>query len=291
MGACAGKIPSTITDSLPQAPVTTTITYPPATDAEIDTFVAQIKPLDLLVFRSNLTVSTVISQAEFLKTGCDAASHVEVAITKEWCSKINLGVDNKTLLSWGSTLSNGDVSDGAFLGVQIRNMRNLVADYLKRPGANIGICRIINNPIDKLASETDTAYKTRTAALKTQLELAYDTCNGMTYDINPLSLAAALFPSLRPLRDATNDIVGKFVSVNKWMMCSGFAATLYKFVGVINDKTDGVADGKVLDPKNVVPVDFLGYDADKNGTGIAVPICELPPKWIRPPVPSMMSLI
>ena len=63
MGACAGKIPSTITDSLPQAPVTTTITYPPATDAEIDAFVASIKPLDLLVFRNNLTVSTVISQA------------------------------------------------------------------------------------------------------------------------------------------------------------------------------------------------------------------------------------
>lgn len=289
MGACSGKTKSII-DS---APVLSLPDYAPATDAEIDAFMALLRPLDLLMFRNSSVVSTVISQSEFVKTGSDAASHVEVVITKRFCDKIKFAGSEDTLLSWGSTLSSVEAPNlelgGATLGVQIRGLRNLIGAYLKKPGANIGVCRLLDNPTQKRKDESENAYYVRTKELKTKIGIAYDTLNGMMYDANPIALAAAVFPSLRPLRNATSDFVGRFTSVNKWMFCSEFVATLYQMVDVITDETDGVADGKLLNVQNVLPVDFLGYDADRDG--IVKPICELPPKWIRPQLPPLASMI
>lgn len=294
MGACVGKSPAIIQNLAAIDASTLPIPdYAPATDAEIDAFISQLRPLDLLMFRNSSVVSTVIAQSEFIKTGSDAASHVEIVITKKWCDKIRFAGPENTLLSWGSTLSTQDAPNlelgGVTLGVQIRGLRNLIVSYLKLPGANIGVCRLLNNPTQQRKNETDSEYMIRAANLKTTISLAYDTCNGMLYDANPIALAAAVFPSLRALRTATSDFVGRYTSINKWMFCSEFVAFLYLSVGVITDETDGVSDGKTLNVQNVLPVDFLGYDADRDG--IVKPICELPPKWIRPILPPLASMI
>lgn len=264
-----------------------------ATPEQISEFVAKVRPLDLLVFRGAEGVSNAITKLEKLETGSSAISHVEVAITREWCAKIKsiraktkIADTDHTLFSWGSTMS-GPLNDkvdnaetgGSTFGVQIRVLEDLVREYVSSPGANVGVCRLLDNPTEKRRDETVEEYALRAKELKKKIAAAYDEYNGRQYDANPIALLGSLFPSLRPLRNATEEVLGKFSKANSWLFCSEFAAALYVYLGIINDETDGVVDGKAPRPEDVVPVDFLGVDEDKNG--IVKPICEIPPVWVK----------
>lgn len=264
-----------------------------ATDQQIKDFVSIIRPLDLLVFRGGEGVSTMITKLEKMQTGNDTVSHVEVVITREWCEKIKpINTETKvrdsdtTLFSWGSTMS-GPLNDGAYnaetgkstFGVQIRVLEDEVASYLKNPKANVGLCRLLDNPTLRRKGESEIEYAVRARRLKYDLARAYDLHNGRTYNANPLALLGCMFPSLRPLRTAGREILGKFTEMNQWLFCSEFVAVIYEAIGVITDETDGVKDGKLLETGDVLPVDFLGCDEDHNG--IVKPICEIPPIWIK----------
>lgn len=265
-----------------------------AVDAsQIDAFLEHVRPLDLLVFRGGDGVSTLITKLEEYKTGSGEISHVEVAITREWCPEIApfaAKTDSKdtpqTLLSWGSTMS-GPLNDGVYnaetgkstFGVQVRVLKDLVREYLKSPGANVGVCRLIDNPTVKKSTESHDDYLIRAAAVKDKITNAYKIYNGKQYDINPLALLGSIFPLLRPLRNTVDKILATFSDANNWLFCSELAAAIYICVGVITDQTDGVLDGKTPDPRDVLPVDFIGRDADSNG--IVNPICEFPPIWIK----------
>lgn len=261
-----------------------------ASESQIIEFIKNVKPLDLLVFKGAEGISNIITGLQHIQTGRGDISHVEVAITREWCSKIKIiaaetHIDDtdQTLFSWGSTQS-GKLNDGvdnaetggATFGVQVRVLEDIVRQYLKTPGANIGVCKLIDNPINRRDCETDVEYELRTELLKYQIDAAYDRYNGAKYDANLFSLLGALFPKLRGIRKMSEDVLGKFTDVNSWLFCSEWCAVLYISIGVINDATDGVIDGKILDPKDVTPVDFLGVDID----GIVSPICS-EPLWIK----------
>jgi hypothetical protein len=258
--------------------------------ARIRDFIGQIRPLDLIVFRGAEGVSVGITNLEKQKLGSSEISHVEVAITREWCPLINISegdVGKSHMLSWGSTMSGGlndgvgDVeTGGSTFGVQFRDMEKLVTAYLSVPGANVGLCRLVNNPTVQAELESDDAYRARSAKLREKLCEAYTKFHLRTYDANPFALLGALYPQLRPLRTAAAATIGRFCAINSWVFCSEFVAELYIAAGVIDDSTDGKLDGKVLDPQNVVPVDFIGFDGDKDG--IVNPICETRPIWIKP---------
>jgi len=260
-----------------------------ATPEEIDEFLSRVRPLDLIVFRGGEGVSTMITKLEKQETGNGTISHVEVAITREWCSKIKglaAELPADTLMSWGSTMS-GKLNDGVDnaetgkmkFGVQVRILRDLVKAYLSNPDANVGVCRLIDNPIERRFGEPLEDYLDRARKLKYKIAGAYEEYNGVMYNPKPLSLLGALFPMLRPLRHAADDVINKFVATNKWLFCSEFAAALYCYIGVITDATDGKIDGKTLKPEDVLPVDFVG--ADQDADGIVNPICEMPPKWVK----------
>lgn len=253
----------------------------------VSDFIAQVRPLDLIVFRGGEGLSTLIMDLEKFETGDGSISHVEVAITREWCEKIkaikaktDVHDNPNTLFSWGSTLS-GPLNDGVYnaetggvaFGVQLRVLEDVVTNYLKNTRANVGLCRLIDNPTLQRADESDIKYQLRAVALKHKIAEAYETFNGRLYDANILALLASLFPSLRPLRNATEEVAS--TSVKSWLFCSEFAAVLYEFIDVI-----GPSNGKEPNPENVVPVDFLGSDTDIDG--IVKPICEIPPTWIKP---------
>jgi hypothetical protein len=197
-------------------------------------------------------------------------------------------VSDNEMYVWESTMSgrlndgvkNGETGKTTF-GVQLRKLRDVAVAYTANGEANVGICTLRINPCDKLSSDTALSFWTRQRDLREKINSVYKKYNGVTYDANPLSLLGSLFPALRGLRNITDDILGKFSDANKWLFCSEFAAALYEMVGVITDETDGVKDGKMLDPRNVVPVDFLGIDADKKGNSLYQPIVNLPPVWFR----------
>jgi len=261
---------------------------PTALSQQVADFIAQVRPLDLIVFKGGDCVSDGIRKLELLETGSDAISHVEVAINGLWCSNIKLapGVTNKTMLSWGSTLSGG-INDGmpneetgkTTFGVQIRVLEDLISQYIQNPLANVGVCRLIDNPTTKHKNESLLNFLSRTELTRTKISNAYVKYNGMTYNANPFALLGAMFPSMRPMRNAVGEVLGRFTSANKWLFCSEWVCVLYEELGIICDDTDGIHDGKMPDPRDVLPVDFLGYDADLSG--IVVPICNIPPIWVK----------
>jgi hypothetical protein len=252
-------------------------------------FMKQIRPLDLLVFHGSNFVSTVISKLESATSplGDGTITHVEVAITREWCPKIKkikakTTVDDspQTMLSWGSTMS-GSVADAetgkSTFGVQMRVMEDLLLKYLRSPNANAGVCRLLNNPIEN--PDVDKEF------LKSALSAAYKELNGRSYNANPVALLGSLFPAIRPLRKVTDTVMGALGSdVPDWVFCSELCAHIYIAAGVITDSTDGVIDGKILDPADVVPCDFVGGDADggsdEHHRGIVNRICS-DPIWIK----------
>jgi hypothetical protein len=230
----------------------------------IEEFISRIRPLDLIVFRGS-GVSKLITTLEKHKTGNGDISHVGIAINRQWCDLIKS--DSDEMFVWESTMSapldgnTYNVETGKMkFGVQLRSLRELIPDYLS--SGNVGWCELIENPIDGDAE-----------LVRKKINEAYELYNGTDYNANPLALLGALFPAMRPLRNASLELVGK---KNKWLFCSEFVATVYIHLGVITDSTDGIEDGNILDPADIVPVDFTGYDADD---GIVMPICRQP-LWI-----------
>lgn len=255
-----------------------------ARDQAVAEFLTHVRPLDLIVVRGD-GVSKMIMKIQKRINNYDLISHVEVAISKEYCMRAL--TDYPDMLTWGSTMS-GDLNDKvksietneARFGVQIRSLEDLAKVYYENKNANMGVCRLINNPTEKRADESDEQYLLRQAEIAKAIDTAYEKYNNKTYDANFISLLASIIPSLRPLRTASERLLAEFSEANQWLFCSEFVALVYKEVGVINDLTDGVADGKILDEKNVVPVDFLGAEQDKDG--IMQPICEFEPIWLKP---------
>ena len=238
-------------------------------DDLVDHFIKEIRPLDLIVFKSMDPISSGIQDIQNEMVGYGEISHVGVAISREYCDKINIvdgkaSRDKKTLYCWESTLSglvgdgvNNAETGGSSFNVQIRDMREVIKAYLTNPKANIGVCRLIDNPILKRKGETTSQFDRRIDELKMKISIAYDLYNGNSYEFNPLVLLAALFPPMRGLRDAAYEVLEKYMGMfdkNSWLFCSEFVCLLYQQIGVITDETDGVIDGKLMDPEEVLPV-------------------------------------
>lgn len=261
-------------------------------DQAVAAWLAQVRPFDLIVVQGD-GVSKLIMKLESHFNKRNDVSHVEVAITKEYCSKCTADVPDHTMLSWGSTMSgklndkvnNIETGESRF-GVQLRSLEDLAKVYYDNPEANIGVCRLINNPVICREDESLEDYHRRQRTIKFAISEAYDKYNGIKYDANFVALLGSIIPALRPLRHVSEELLEQFTQANSWLFCSEFVALIYQAIGVIDDMTDGVADGKMLEPKDVVPVDFLGADQDHDG--IQQPICSLKPIWLKqeqtPPV-------
>lgn len=205
----------------------------------------QIKPLDLLVFKGDDFVSDVISILE--KRGHHYAkggdfTHAGMVVSSE--------VLNEPLLQEGklyileSTVS-GRLGSGvnniygkSFLGVQIRDLEEVVNAYDKPNDTAIAWCPLIS----------DLNY----VEVKPLMTEVYHTINGLMWDANCYSLCSALYPCLRPCRSC----VEKSLHTEKWLFCSEMVATVYQRLGVLPPN---------VCPKDVLPADlaYPNEDTDK----------------------------
>lgn len=221
---------------------------------QVEKWLSNIRPLDLLVFSGSDFVSNTIKEVEKLITGNGEISHVGLAINRTVCPSLKVHDDD--IYVWESTMG-GKLNDGVLdaednktkFGVQVRRLRDVALAIGK---AKIGYCKLICNPID-----------TASAQLSDQLCKVYTECDEMTYDASPIDLLGAAVPQLRWLRNLKDKTLGKLTGSQHWLFCSEFVAKVYIAVGVINDDTDGKHDGKILDPRDVIPVDLIGYDKDQ----------------------------
>jgi len=211
----------------------------------------QISPLDLIFFRGRNVISGAIAYFECRTTGRCDYTHVGLVINSEICPDITQLEKGKWYI-WESVVSQRldkgrppDVVSGkGRSGVQIRDLKDVIQEYK----GDVAWSKLTNNPCDDLNR------------IIRKIRQLYDQHGQRNYDYNCLSLLSSVCPKLRPLRNAFGKITGSSVlgdksmrghKITQWMFCSEFVAVIYRGLGLID-----------VDPRNVIPVDFLGVDVD-----------------------------
>lgn len=201
-----------------------------------------IRPFDLVLFKGGDFVSDIIRFAErkSAKYNKKDYSHCGVIITKEVYDDDSLQEGKLYVLE--STVSGRlgqnvpDIHGKSFLGVQIRDFETLLPEYLKGDTyVSIGVLK--DHPFNNMSKKT---------AKKLLTEFINDN-QYKVYDFNPLVLGSSVCMCLRkPKRILCSD-------PQKLLFCSELACMLYQKLGLIPEN---------VDPETVVPMDFLGVDAD-----------------------------
>ena len=223
---------------------------------------SHIRPFDIIAFKGGNLVSSLISTFEEFETDHGEFSHVGMVITKDILECIHtkdtyfklkknvLYIVESTRSAEGSI---PDIATGNFkFGVQLRELTDVITNYLSHPNSKVAWCKLKDNPIDA-----------KIHLLKIKFSKIFHSLYGKHYDMSLLALAAAMFPSLRTIRDTKDEMCTliyekcglKMASgcPSEWQFCSEIIAEIYKEFGVWGDECN---------PKDVLPVDFFGYDTD-----------------------------
>jgi hypothetical protein len=83
--------------------------------------------------------------------------------------------------------------------------------------------------------------------MKAKFTAAYESVAGRLYDSNCYSLAASMFECLRPCRPCAESMS------DDWLFCSELVATINVSMGIFPP---------TVEPKNVCPMDLIGFDRD-----------------------------
>lgn len=220
-----------------------------------------VRSFDIIAFKGGNLVSSLISTFEELETGHGEFSHVGMVITNEILECIHtedtyfklkkgvLYIIESTRSAEGSI---PDIATGNFkFGVQLRELESVIKCYLSHPNSKVAWCKLKDNPIDA-----------KIHMLKTKFSKVFHSIYGKNYDMSLIALASAMFPSLRSIRTARDELCTLIYekcglkmsdSPSEWQFCSEIIAEIYKEFGVWGDECN---------PKDVLPVDFFGYDED-----------------------------
>lgn len=219
---------------------------------------SKIRPLDLILFRGGEFVSDSIGFLERWRLGTGDWTHSGVVVNLDVLPGIkNAQPDRLYVLESTSSLFASDVADietGKHrLGVQIRDLENVVQCYLTSAKTKIGWCPLIDNPSVRNKDETEERYNERMTWIRKRLTALHEEVFEAFYDANCVDLFAGLFTICRPVRNLCR------CSENLYF-CSELVALVYKQIGLLPSNTD---------VRNVVPVDFLpGVDSDKSVSGL-----------------------
>lgn len=225
-----------------------------------------LQPLDLIFFKGNEFVSrgivyltkrqqkrkmTKIKTKEKEKELCSKwFSHVAMVISSDLYDHESLKPRKLYLIE--STMSgkkNDNVNniDGkSFFGVQIRSLDEIIHEYTKDPkDPRIIACSYMkNNPF------RENKDSERCKEMRILFTSWYDFYwKDTKYDANPISLLASMYTPWRFLRC----LVEKISGTEKWLFCSELIAEILRILKILHEDTN---------PKNVIPMDFLGYDVD-----------------------------
>jgi hypothetical protein len=234
-----------------------------------------IQPLDLVLFSGADVLSSLIKflERENLtpvsgsSQDAGAFSHVGLVVTKAIFDhpKVlpgRLYVMESTI---SGRLGNGvNNIDGKWhLGVQIRDLDELIEAYDKSARTAVAIARLKSNPArtSVLLSQHSSEQTEVPRHLREQFAMLYNEYNGITYDSNCWSLAASIYPCLRPCRPLAE------TTTSNWLFCSELVATINIRMGIFDKK---------VNPKNVTPMDLVGFDRDAINDGGVPQVYEAP---------------
>lgn len=234
----------------------------------------ELKSLDLVCFRGSEGIADLITYLTKIKGAKkskykvwnknkvyvppDAFSHVGIIVKSDILNDPLIEPDTPYIFE--STLS-GTLTDGvynvegdAFSGVQLRNFDDVMDGYDSAADSRIAIAKL--NRVNLEESYTPEELKEKFTAL-------FNHYNGIPYDFNPVSLLSSMFKWFRHIRKSAESTA----SSTEWLFCSELVAVIYQELGIIPSD---------VNPRDVVPMDFFGYDADTHG----VPCVIEPPQYI-----------
>jgi len=229
-----------------------------------------IRPFDLALFAGSDGISGLIRylQARNLSqhknidvSDEEQYSHVGMIVTSEILDHPK--VKEGEIYIWESTMGgrfgqNLENVDGeTFLGVQLRDFDALVPAYDHPNTTSLAVCHLVSNIYDQADQQQRETIKIRFTEL-------FERLDGTLYDLNPVSLASSLFGGLRCGRKTVQEATG----TDKWLFCSELVATAYKEMGIFPSE---------INPENVIPMDFIGYDTDVKTEGGVPVVVQLPP--------------
>lgn len=255
-----------------------------------DEIKSKMKPFDIIGFRGGDIISGMISKLESYKLGVGAFSHVGMVVTADILpyicvdgKKIQLKPNHPYVFESTFSFKIPGVSDGppnivtgkGKLGVQLRDLEEVIPRYITKQATKIAWCRLRNNPFDRkntfdsdgdIVEEPDNELETRRKNLRKKFTKFFNEYENRLYELDVENLLAAMFPCLRFIRKIKNSImtflynglrelglVKNSAGPAGWQFCSELIANVYQTIGVIP---------KSFDPRDVLPVDFFGYDED-----------------------------
>jgi hypothetical protein len=234
----------------------------------------KIKPYDLIAFRGGDLVSDFISYLEKKTIGVGFFTHVGMAVTSDILPSCIVD-DHEFVLEEGKvyllestfTYSVLGVSDGipdvttdkCMIGVQLRDLEVVIPHYIVSDKTKVAWCPLKK----KYRKKIQDGYLNQESGFFTELFHEY---HNRYYEMDAIGLLGSMFPSMRGLRDERNKIYKKMYKILQrwhivnpdnegpagWQFCSELVANIYLAIGVLNN----------IDPKDVLPVDFFGYDLD-----------------------------
>lgn len=214
-----------------------------------------MNPLDLIFFKGDDIVGKFVSIGENIAVGNSEFTHVGIVVTRELLDMPELipGVSYllESTVSYDSSSVNiltGEVT----YGVQIRKLTDVISSYRKCSGCRIAWARLMNNPF----------FEHRDIIIQ-NFKKVFDKYRNSLYDFNVLDLIAAAIPCCRKRRDFFEKVIvdgseifhnlGIFQNTHQWVFCSELVAIIYKSLGIFD---------KGIDPRDVIPMDLLGFDKD-----------------------------
>jgi hypothetical protein len=211
----------------------------------------RFRPLDMVACRGDGLISDAIAESQRAKLGEGRWSHVGLLVNTDIMPGIINGQKGKWYI-WESTSLNEapDVeSKKAVTGVQVRDFEQVCKEYYGFMDTEVAVYRLKDNPWQRVQDESDESYAVRQESLRIKLSKAHQKYHGRPYDFS--GALAGFFKCLRKYRD-NNFVVNKFHDYA--MFCSELVASVYVDIGLLPES---------VDPENVVPEDFFGFDADK----------------------------
>lgn len=238
-----------------------------------------LKPLDLVFFKGGDYVSKLICFLEktqmpsreiqlrqLVQDGgaADIFSHVGIVVTAEILE--HPSVETGKWYIWESTMS-GPLNDGvpnilgqSYLGVQLRDLSEVIRAYDAKADTRVAMGCLTESVRSKLLME-------HSRSLRERFTEVFNDYDGIRYDANIISLCSSLCRCCRGARE-----IGEYLlDTEDWLFCSELVAVVYKDLGIFPAK---------VNPKNVVPMDFLGCDADTSHDGGVPPVIQLPTYYV-----------
>lgn len=220
-------------------------------------FYGRARPFDLLAFRGVDPISRSILFLERKELGDGGFSHLGMVVTKQVLPYIScLREGELYVLESTASATQGVLAKFAGgppdlltgkgkIGVQIRNLREVIASYLEGQGAAVAWCPLIRNPWDD--------WNRRSALVKTMHQWTRHHDNAV-YEVDPFELLAAIFPcclswadgfdrvivlgtEIIRLRDECHEL-RRLENGRDFMYCSELVAEVYRRIGVLPNDTD-----------------------------------------------------